>query len=184
MFLKWLKQIQLNRLSRTSFLSLSLLLLLISMLLSSCGPEKAKKLAIGDSAPLFSLQGLDGKTINLADMKGSPVLLRFFLTDCEYCRADTPVFNDFYTKYGEQGLNVVYIDSLGVETKTVKTFVKELDILFPVAQDREAEVTLKYMVRALPQTIVLDPELKIKAAILGGVSEQELARLLSPYFKN
>ena len=163
---------------------LVLVLLVICLLLSSCSPEKAKKLAIGDNAPPFSLQSLGGDPINISDMKGSPVLLRFFLTDCKYCRADTPVFNDFYTKYREQGLKVLYIDSLGVQPKVVETFVRELGILFPVAQDREGEVTLKYMVRALPQTIVLDPEHKIKAAILGGVSEQELTRLLSPYFAN
>jgi hypothetical protein len=35
----------------------------------------------------------------------------------------------------------------------------------------------------LPQTIVLNPEHKIAAAILGGVSEQELDALLSPHFE-
>jgi peroxiredoxin len=159
-----------------------LLLLLSSLLVSACSSQPDKKLAVGDSAPLFALKSLDGKALNLADMKGSPVLLRFFLTDCKFCRADTPVFNEFYTKYNEQGLKVLYIDSLGVEQKTVKAFAKELGILFPVTQDRGGEVTRKYRVRALPQTIVLGPDHRIKAAILGGVSSEELDRLLAPYF--
>jgi peroxiredoxin len=159
-------------------------LLLSSLLLPACSSEKEKKLAVGDSAPEFSLKSLAGETLNLAEMKGSPVLLRFFLTDCKYCRADTPVFNDFHTKYKDKGLKVLYIDSLGIQPKTVKTFVKELGILFPVAQDKGGEVTKKYRVRALPQTIVLDPEHKIKAAILGGISEEELGRLLAPYLDN
>ncbi len=155
--------------------------LLVSLVLSGCSGEKEKKLEIGDTAPPFSLLDLEGKGINLADLKGSPVLMRFFLTDCKYCRADTPVFNDFFTRYSEQGLQVLYIDSLGVSPEVVKTFVRELGILFPVAQDTGGVVSSNYNVRALPQTIVLDPDHKIIAAILGGVSEPELAQLLSPY---
>lgn len=161
----------------------TLVVLVASILLctlSACGQEKVKKLEVGDSAPVFSLPDLDGNLFNLSEMKGSPVLLRFFLTDCKYCRADTPVFNDFYTQYQQQGLKVIYIDSLGIDPKVVKAFARELGILFPVAQDRGGEVTSKYMVRALPQTIVLDPEHRI-IAILGGVSEPELNQLLSPY---
>lgn len=158
------------------------LALLFPLLFSACSGEKFKKLEIGDKAPVFSLESLDGKTFNLADHKGSPVLLRFFLTDCTYCRADTPVFNDFYTRYRDKGLQVLYIDSLGIDRKVLETFARELGILFPVAPDKGGAVSAGYNVRALPQTIVLDPDHKIIAAILGGVSEAELARLLSPYF--
>ncbi|MCL7486575.1 MAG: TlpA family protein disulfide reductase [Desulfobulbaceae bacterium] len=157
-------------------------LLLFSMLSAACSQEKVTKLRIGDQAPAFTLQDLEGKTMRLSDMKGSPVLLRFFLTDCKYCRADTPVFNDFYTRYHANGLQVLYIDSLGTNLKVVEAFVKELGILFPVAQDKGGAVSSSYMVRALPQTIVLDPDHNIIAAILGSVSEAELTQLLSPYF--
>lgn len=161
---------------------LALFILVSCLLVSGCSSQKEKRLAIGDSAPPFSLKSLDGETLDLAKMKGSPVILRFFLTDCKYCRADTPIFNDFYTKYKDKGLNVLYIDSLGIEPKIARAFVKELGILFPVAQDVGGDVTKKYNVKALPQTIVLGPEQKIQAAILGGVSAEELNRLLAPYF--
>ena len=159
-----------------------LICLLLPMLLTACSQENVKKLEVGDSAPVFSLQDLDGNTFNLSDLKGSPVLLRFFLVDCKFCRADTPVFNDFYTRYHKKGLQVLYLDSLGIDQKVVKAFVKELGIVFPVAQDIGGTVSSSYNVRALPQTIVLDPEHTIIAAILGGVSEPELTQLLSPYF--
>jgi len=157
-------------------------LLMLSMLVVSCGQNEGNKLEIGDSAPPFSLQDLDGNRIQLSDMTGSPVLMRFFLTDCKYCRADTPVFNEFHSRFADQGLKVLYIDSLGIDSQVVKTFARELGILFPVVQDKGGNVSAAYMVRALPQTIVLDPEHRIMAAILGGVSEAELERLLSPYF--
>lgn len=156
--------------------------LLLPMFLAACNQEKGRKLKVGDSAPAFSLQTLDGATINLSDLKGSPVLLRFFLTDCKFCRADTPVFNSFYSQYHQKGLQVLYVDSLGIDRKVVENFIKELGILFPVAQDKGGAVSSSYNVRALPQTIVLNPEHTIIGAILGGVSEPELTQLLSPYF--
>ena len=156
--------------------------LVCCVLVSGCSNQQEKKLVIGDNAPVFSLKSLNGEILNLGEMQGSPVLLRFFLTDCKFCRADTPVFNDLYTKYNAKGLHVLYVDSLGIKPEIVKSFARELGILFPVAQDPGGEVTKKYRVRALPQTIVLDPEHKIQAAILGGVSAEELNRLLAPYF--
>ncbi|GAB4337783.1 MAG: hypothetical protein Kow0089_09250 [Desulfobulbaceae bacterium] len=155
---------------------------LLPLLFSGCGNEAPPKLKVGDPAPPFSLVDLDGRKIRLDDFRGHPVLLRFFLTDCNYCRADTPVFNAFYDTYREKGLGVVYIDSLGLDTKVVQAFATELGIRFPVAQDREGKVSALYHVRALPQTIVLDPDHRIAAAILGGVSESELEKLLAPYF--
>jgi len=172
----------LDQIRRKSTVILAGLLLMVFM--AACHSEDTKKLSLGDDAPDFSLQDINGEQISLTAMKGQPVLLRFFLTDCTYCRADTPVFNDFYTKYHEQGLQVLYIDSLGIDKKLVTNFVKEMGIVFPVAQDKGGKISASYNVRALPQTIVLDPDHKIRAAILGGISEEELTRLLSPYFSH
>jgi len=59
--------------------------LLIAVLLGSCAlslaavagePEGA--LEVGDAAPAFSLKGSDGKTYELADLKGKAVVLAWF----------------------------------------------------------------------------------------------------------
>lgn len=157
--------------------------LLIIFLLAACGQEKEAPVQIGDSAPPFTLLDLAGNTISLSDYSGSPVVLRFILTDCKYCRADTPAFNRLYSRYGQQGLGMLYIDSLDVDPSLLEGFARELAITFPLARDTGGEVAARYTVRALPQTIVLSPEHKIAAAILGGVSEQELDALLSPHFQ-
>jgi len=157
--------------------------LLIIFLLAACGQEKQAPVQIGGSAPQFTLRDLEGNSISLSDYSGSPVVLRFILTDCKYCRADTPSFKRLHSRYGQQGLGMLYIDSQGVDPSFLQGFARELAITFPLVRDTGGEVAAKYKVRALPQTIVLSPEHKITAAILGGVSEQELEALLSPYFK-
>ncbi len=155
---------------------------LLLILVSSCSPgEKKATLKLGDPAPEFMVTDIDGKTFSLSDYRGSPVILRFFLTDCKFCRADTPVFNDYFDRFANKGLRILYIDTSGLDNKSLNTFRQDLQIPFPVAPDHDGKVADAYSVKALPQTVVLDPQHKIIAAILGGVSAAELKQLLSPY---
>ncbi|MDW7774117.1 MAG: TlpA disulfide reductase family protein [Desulfobulbaceae bacterium] len=163
---------------KTAFLFF--LLTVLSFFILSCSPDQ-ENLEIGDRAPDFTLKDLDGNTISLSNYTGSPVILRFFLTDCKFCRADTPVFNNYYDRYKSQGLKIIYIDSLGVDRTILTAFKRELAIPFPIAVDPAGRAAGQYKVKAMPQTIILNPQLEIIAAILGGVSEEELNRTLSPY---
>ena len=171
-----------SSLSRPVVRRVLFLWLLPLVLLAGCG-DSTPALKIGDTAPPFTVQGMDGKEISLADYQGSPVIVRFFLTDCKFCRADTPVLNQYYSRYSAKGLRVLYVDTLGIDPANLAAFAKELAITFPVARDPGGKVAARYRVRALPQTIVLSPDHKIIAAILGGLNEPELDRVLAPYLR-
>ncbi len=152
------------------------------IVLSSCSQQQNKNtVKVGNLAPDFSITDLDGKVFSLSEYKGSPVILRFFLTDCKFCRADTPVFNEYHIRFSANGLRILYVDVLGLDPQTLLTFKKELSIPFPVASDSTGEIAASYKVKSLPVTVVLDPQHTIIAAILGGVSGPELETLLSPY---
>lgn len=155
--------------------------LVLVLLVAGCGGSKTEKpLKLGDQAPNFTARDLAGQALSLAAWQGKPVILRFWSTDCKYCRADTPIFNSYFDKYRERGLQVVYI-SRNPDEKTVRDFVADLEIRFPVVIDTTGELAALYHVKVDPQTIVIDPQQKIVAAILGGVSEAELQKLLGAY---
>ena len=151
------------------------------LLLSSCSGESSKTIRVGDTIAAFSGTDLAGKTFSLASLKGKPVIMRFFLTDCQYCKADTPVFNMFYNKYRQKGLEIVYINNNGANTEEVQAFVRELKIDFPVIYDPAGKIAKQYNVKIQPLTMVLSPEHKLLAALLGGVSEAELNEILHQY---
>lgn len=150
---------------------------LLLLALSACGPEKRDTLQFGGPAPVFETVALDGAPIRLTAMKGAPVILRFFVSNCKYCRADTKIFNDYYKKYGSAGLKIVYISS-DSEVAGLTKFVEELGIVFPVVHDPKQRVAELYHVKVVPQTIILDPDHLVIGAILGGVSATELDDLL------
>jgi len=153
------------------------------LLLNSCSGGSKKAIRVGDVIATFSGIDLEGNTFSLAAHEGKPVIMRFFLINCPYCKADTPTFNMFYDKYRQRGLAIVYINNNGANPEEVKTFARELNIDFPVIFDPEGKIARQYNVKVQPLTLVLSPEHKLLAALLGGVSEAELNELLSPYFQ-
>ena len=158
------------------------LLLFFLLFLGCTQEEKTKQLQLGDTAPDFVVKDLDGKVTVLSSLHGSPVILRFFETNCRFCRADTAAFNKFYTEHKNQGLHVLYIGSFYENMQNLQLFAKELGIVFPVAMDTDAKLADLYDIRAYPQTIFISPDQKILAAILGGVGKAEMQEILGKYF--
>ena len=146
----------------------------------SGGDQAAKKLKIGDQAPDFAGTDLSGQSVSLAAYQDQPVILRFWSTDCKFCRADTPIFNQYFEKYKAAGLRVVYVNRHSDEA-TVRQFVADLDIGFPVLIDKDGTISRRYNIKVEPQTIIISPDHRILAAILGGVSEADLKNLLGEH---
>ncbi|MBW2467206.1 MAG: TlpA family protein disulfide reductase [Deltaproteobacteria bacterium] len=152
-------------------------------LLYGCSGDKKKAIQTGDTLASFTGVDLSGKTFSLASHKDGPVIVRFFLINCPYCKADTPIFNKFYEKYRRQGLKIVYINNNGANTEEVQSFTDDLNIQFPVIYDKKGSIAEQYNIKVQPLTLVLSPEHKLLAALLGGVSEAELNELLDKYFQ-
>ncbi len=151
------------------------------LLITGCSDEKAQRLKIGDRAPAFSIVDLQGQTISSQAWRGSPVILRFWDTECKYCRADSPIINSYFDTYQNRGLKVLYVATSNETVERVKRFIDDLDIGFPVALDKDGKMAGDYQVSLVPQTIFISPDQKIITAILGGIGEAELQELLGPH---
>lgn len=163
-----------------SFCGILILLLLVCV---SCGKTEENVLKVGDKAPQFETMDIYNNKISSQMAIGKPMILRFFDPYCKYCKADTVVFNNYYTKFKDKGLQVVYLNTEPQpKTEEVDKFITELKIEFPVVLDSERRVANLFRVQVVPQTILLDPQHIIIGAILGGVSEAELDDMLGKFF--
>lgn len=151
------------------------------LFVGGCGDDEPVRLKIGDRAPAFTIIDLDGQTISSTNWRGSPVILRFWDTECKYCRADSPIINRYFDTYRQRGLKVLYVATSNETVERVRTYIEELDIGFPVALDTDGKMAQDYQVSLVPQTIFISPDQKVITAILGGVGEAELQELLGPY---
>ena len=106
-------------------------------------------------APDFALTGLDGKPLNLAQLRGKVVLLDFWATWCTPCRQETPQFVGLQQKYGPRGLQIVGI-SMDDGPEPVRAFYREFKMNYPVAMGTKQVAEAYGGVLGLPIAFVID----------------------------
>jgi thiol-disulfide isomerase/thioredoxin len=137
-------------------------------LLPHCSKEgKAPSPAL---APDFTLKTLDGPEISLSRLRGQVVLLDFWATWCAPCREAIPHLINIQKTYQEKGVEVIGMNVDKGDAETVRRFVKSMEIPYAITLTPE-EVSRKYGVTALPTTILIDKEGKIRQKFLGFTSE-------------
>lgn len=82
--------------------------------------------ATGASAPETTLDipGLDGTDHTIAQYKGKVVLVNFWATWCQPCRAEIPELIEFQKEYGPKGLVILGVAMDDAGKKVVQPFVQ------------------------------------------------------------
>jgi thiol-disulfide isomerase/thioredoxin len=94
----------------------------------------------------------------LSDYKGKVVVLDFYATWCEPCRAETPHLVRLQNEFGPKGLQVIGLNVGGDEDREkVPAYAKEFNIQYPLAYPDDDLVT-KYLSdnENIPQSFVFD----------------------------
>jgi len=134
----------------------------------------------GYVAPDFTLQLINGETVSLSDYRGTPVVLNFWATWCPPCRAEIPHFQNASQKYNGQ-VAILGVND-GETPNTVREFVRDYAMTYPVMLDTESAVSINYRVSALPTTIFINAEGVITelfpGIINGAVLEDRIEGLL------
>ena len=165
-------------------LTCTLFLLFFSFLicLGGCKQERTGgPLMAGDEAPDFMARDLEGDVIVLSNLEGKPVIVRFWETNCKFCKADTPLFNQYYGKYHDKGLSIVYVSAFYEQRPAVDEYIRQLGIEFQVVMDADARLADLFSVKIYPQTFMIGPDRRIIATLFGGVGEAEFEELLGEY---
>lgn len=76
----------------------------------STSPQQSDSLAVGRPAPKLILTSADGKTLDVASLRGHPVLIDLWATWCGPCLMEMPTIDRIFRSAGPAGLSVVGID--------------------------------------------------------------------------
>jgi peroxiredoxin len=68
-------------------------------------------LPMGSQAPDFTLSTLQGETKQLSQLRGTPVLLTFWRTDCTWCHVEMPKLANAYRRHHDVAVHVLGIAS-------------------------------------------------------------------------
>lgn len=110
------------------------------MLLQSCGGN-ADNLSVGDSAPDFTLPDSDGNNFSLSSYKDkNPVVIYFYpKANTPGCTTQACGIRDSFSKFNE---NNIVVFGISVDSKeSIKEFIKDHNLNFPLLSDEKKEVS-------------------------------------------
>ena len=131
----------------------------------------------------FKLEDASGRSVSLADFRGSAVLLNFWATWCAPCNVEIPWFEEFQQR-DEAVVLGVSMDDDG--WKAVRPYIDRIGVNYPVMIGNDDMAGEYGGLLALPTTVLIDKAGRIAVTHTGLVAkktyEDELSRLAAERF--
>ncbi len=130
--------------------------------------RQARPLAVGDSAPDFSVPAFPSGSLDLKNYHGQIVVLNLWATWCPPCVEETPSLVQFAEKMRDRGVIVLSI-SVDEDQKALQDFIQENHISYPVGRDPDRSLSARYGTFQFPETYILDRKGKVAVKVIGAI---------------
>ena len=132
-------------------------------------------------APDVEFEALDGKPIRLSSLHGRVVLLNFWATWCQPCRAEIPEFNALQRDLESKGLSVVGVSVSPVDTAdSIRSFQKDIRQDYTVLRGAETIGSQFGNGPGLPVTYLLDRKGRIRHKFNGPQTRAQFEAAIKP----
>jgi peroxiredoxin len=126
----------------------------------------------------FKLKGVDGKTYELAEMRGSVLLVSFGASWCSPCWAELRALEELKQEFKEQPVKFLWVSierEQEISDDKLRSFAKSQKISFPVLRDPAGFTYAQFSARRrIPLVIFFDREGKLVGPQHAGMAEPEL----------
>jgi thiol-disulfide isomerase/thioredoxin len=121
-----------------------------------------------EATPKLETLDLQGQPVRLADFKGRAVLLNFWASWCEPCRAEMPTLQGLPPLLGEDRLAVIALN-FKEPVQRAQRFVSQTGLTLPVWIDPLGEHARAWGVRVFPTTVLIDRQGRARERVRGEV---------------
>ncbi|MHB8084806.1 MAG: TlpA disulfide reductase family protein [Dehalococcoidia bacterium] len=112
---------------------------------------------MGNMAPDFTLNNVQGGKITLSQYRGKKVILNFWEIWCGACQTELPTVQAVWTKYsGSSDVMLLTVAGGTSDIDATKSFMAQNNIDFPVCLDGSEGVFNTYGITSTPRTFFLD----------------------------
>jgi peroxiredoxin len=118
--------------------------------------------------PLFARDWLNGESTDLAQLRSGAVLVHFFATWREPCRAELTTLQQLHSRLHDRSVTIIGVD-VGEADSRVRRFFAGGPASFPILLDRDRAVSRAWQVSVVPTTFLLDGNLVPRFVAVGDV---------------
>lgn len=125
----------------------------------------------GAMMPEYAAMNLDGSKFELVSRRNKVVLLNLWATWCGPCRYEIPELQRIHDEYAQRGFEVVgvSVDESGIES--VRQFVTEQKMTYPVVLDPQGNLANVLQTSVLPTSVLIGRDGKIVWKKVGAILE-------------
>lgn len=133
--------------------------------------------------PAFEGTDLQGRVWRLADLRGKAVLINFWASWCEPCRAELPSLQKLAQRNGPDKLLVLTVN-FKESAATAQRFAQRNELTLPVLLDPQGMLARQWGISVFPSTILIDAQGQAQNVLrgeldwLGAVATQWIGPLL------
>lgn len=161
------------------FLAVLVLLALVALQMRHNGPLAAAQVGAGETAPGFTVQTFDGKTVSLSDLHGKVVLVNFWASWCIPCSQEAPDLQNTWQQYKDHGVVFVGVDYVDTETEA-RSYLSRYAITYFNGPDLGTRVSQAYRIRGVPETYIVDKNGTLRATFIGPVTQDQIRAKIDP----
>lgn len=145
-------------------------------------PDTPKGIAVGEKAPDFTLNTLDGKKVSLSDFRGKKVFLNFWATWCGPCKIEMPEMQRFTEEFGDQ-VEVLAVNATGTANESaekVEEFLSHGEFTFTTLLDPDSKVSDAYKLIGIPTTYFIGTDGTVQAErIVGPMTYEYMKEMMN-----
>lgn len=127
---------------------------------------RERVIAVGDSAPKFSVRTDRGREVSTRDFGGKVLVVNFWATWCPPCIEEMPSLEAMARQLGPKGVVVLGV-SVDKNDASYKKFLAQARVTFETSRDPEANISADYGTFKYPETYIIDKEGKVRQKIIG-----------------
>lgn len=116
--------------------------------------------------PQGELVDLDGRTWRLADLRGKAVLINFWASWCEPCRAEMPSLQALAERLGPQKMVVLAVN-FKESAASATQFAQRTGLALPVLLDPNGTLARQWGVSIFPSTVLIGADGRVRAVVRG-----------------
>jgi thiol-disulfide isomerase/thioredoxin len=122
----------------------------------------------GGATPPLALEDMAGRSHDLASYRGQVVLVNFWATWCEPCRAEMPSMNALKKSLAGKPFEVLAVN-LAEPVSRIEKYLDIMPLAFPLLRDRDQAVTKAWKARMLPASYLVGRDGRIRYVAYGEV---------------